>query len=210
MFVNFNDLKPKILYRLSVIYRSPALGETTGVIGARLLKIIANRLLLRGRVLNVRPLSLALCCLLLIGALIACRSHDTEAFYPLRRDAEKSGEFSRGWLPEFLPTSSHAIHVAYDLSPSELWSAFEFEPAEGSKFLSTLKPVDPVAVPITWIPNPHVPWWPKSLEGTLDAQKILNSNLALYSATLPLSQVANERLLFGVDRTKGRAYFYGH
>jgi hypothetical protein len=158
----------------------------------------------------VRPPSLAICCLILIGALTGCRSHDTEAFYLLRGDAEKSGEFNRGWLPDFLPISSHAIHVAYDLSPSEVWCAFEFGPADASKLLSSLRPVDPAAIPMTRIPDPDVTWWPKSLEGALDAQKIQKASVALYTATLPRSQTMNEKLLFGVDQTNGRAYFYGH
>jgi hypothetical protein len=158
--------------------------------------------------MSVRLPPLATCCVVLIAALTGCRSsHDTEAFYTVRADAEQSAEFDRGWLPEFLPTSSHAIHLAYDLSPSEVWCAFEFDPADSGKLLNSLKLVDPLALPIMRIPSPEVTWWPKSLEGDLDVQRIRGGGLALYSTTRPVSDVINETLVFGVDQTKRARLF---
>ena len=70
--------------------------------------------------LDVKPVLIAICCLVLIAVLVGCR-HDQQSFYPSRSDAEKKGKLDRGWLPDFLPKSSHAIHLAYDLSPSREW-----------------------------------------------------------------------------------------
>jgi len=161
--------------------------------------------------MHVKPLSTPICCIVLLAALVGCRSsHDTEAFYAARADAAKSGEFDRGWLPDFLPKSSHAIHLAYDLSPSRVWCAFEFDAVETDTLLNSVKPANSGSPPITRIPNPHVKWWPKPLEGDFDVQKIQGAGLVLYSVSRPVSQVENETLLFAIDRTKGRGYFYGH
>jgi hypothetical protein len=161
-------------------------------------------------VLRVRPLTLALCCVVLIAAFAGCRDgHDTEAIYATRADAEKSGEFQRDWLPDFLPMSSHAIQLAYDLSPSQEWCAFEFDAADGDTFLNSVTPVDRLAPPVTQVPSPYVNWWPKSLQGTLDFDEIRRAGLTLYSETHRVSQVENERLLFAIDRIHGRGYFYG-
>ncbi len=150
-------------------------------------------------------------CLLLLATLAGCRSgHDTEAFYATRTDAEKKGEFERGWLPDFLPASSHAIHVTYDLSPSRVWCAFDFDPGDAGKLLTSVKPTDSVPSPTAQVPSPRVKWWPKLLEGNLDAQKLRGAGLALYSTSRPVSQVANETLLFAIDAANGRGYFYGH
>ena len=162
----------------------------------------------------MRLVAIAACCAALFSIVAGCRhSHDHESLYAARSDAEKSGEFYRGWLPDFLPKSSHAIHLAYDLSPSREWCSFEFVPADAEILLNSVRPVDPHAPPIPQIPSPRVQWWPKFLEGDLDAQLIQQvgqAGFALYSVTRPLNQVENETLLFAIDRKNGRGYFYGH
>jgi hypothetical protein len=165
---------------------------------------------IRRKVLTVRLLTVALCCFVLLSAFVGCRNHhDTEAFYATRVEAEKSGEFSRGWLPDFLPSSSRSIDLGYDLSPSQVWCAFDFDVADKDAFLSSVKSIDRLAPPITQVPSPHVKWWPKSLEGNLDAQKIRENGFALYSATRPATQVENETWIFAINWAKGRGYFFG-
>lgn len=44
--------------------------------------------------------------------------HDQSTFYPSLADADKAGEITHGWIPEFLPKSTHAIRQVYDISPS--------------------------------------------------------------------------------------------
>jgi hypothetical protein len=165
---------------------------------------------LRHKRLSVRRLLVSIYSLALLVTLVCCRlSHDQEHWCSARADAEKAGEFDRGWLPEFLPSSSHAIHVAEDNSPSRVWCAFQFDPTEVDKLLDRLKPVDPSMLPISRVPNPHVQWWPQSLEGKIEVQKIQGAGLALYSVTRAVTQDRNETTLFALDRANGRGYFYG-
>jgi hypothetical protein len=152
-------------------------------------------------------LSFVLFCLLVLGA---CRNrHDTDAFYISRADAAKGGEFDRGWSPDFLPESSHAIHIAYDVSPSTVWCAFEFNPADSDKLANNLQRVDPQNIPTSQIPNPNLDWWPAYLTGKLERAKIEDSGLILYRTSRRVSQVQNEDLLIAVD-SKGHGFFYGH
>ncbi len=73
----------------------------------------------------------AVFCALLISILIGCRSsHDQESSYPVLANAKKDGAIARGWIPEFLPNNSRNIHEVHDLSPSTVWCAFEFDPAD--------------------------------------------------------------------------------
>jgi hypothetical protein len=160
----------------------------------------------------VRLLAVVICCVALVTILVGC-SHDHESFYAARSDAEKGGEFERGWLPDFLPKSSHAIHLAYDLSPSREWCGFQFDPADAETLMNSVKSVDPHAPPIPQLPSPRVQWWPKFFEGDLNVQTIQRAEqagFALYSVTRPATQATNETVLFAIDRKNGRGYFYGH
>lgn len=166
---------------------------------------------LRHKLPSLRPLLVVASALAILLILVSCRpAHDQEHWYSARADAEKNGEFDRGWLPEFLPPSSRAIHVAEDNSPSRVWCAFQFDPSDGDKLLGSLKPVDTSALPISRVPSPRAQWWPQPLDGNLEAQRIQGAGLSLYSATKPVTQVTNETLLFAIDRANGRGYFYGH
>jgi hypothetical protein len=157
----------------------------------------------------MKPVPIAICCLALMAVLAGCR-HDQQSFYASRADAEKKGEFDRGWLPGFLPKSSHNINLTYDLSPSREWCGFEFNRTDAETLLSSVKPANPLALPIARIPTPRVPWWPKALEGNLNVQAIQRAGFELYSVTKPVSQAQNETLVFAIDRSNGRGYFYGN
>jgi hypothetical protein len=164
---------------------------------------------IRRKVLDMKRVPIAICCLVLIAVLVGC-THDHQSFYATRSDAEKNGEFNRGWLPDFLPKSSRSIHLTYDLSPSREWCGFEFNREDAEPLLSSVKPADSAALPIVPIPSPRVRWWPKALEGNLNVKAIQQAGFELYSATRPVSQVQSETLVFAIDRKNGRCYFYGH
>lgn len=154
----------------------------------------------------------AACCLILVSFLADC-GHDQDHFYATRLDAEKSGEFQRGWLPDFLPRSSQDIHLTYDNSPSEEWCGFQFDPADAEKLVSGLKFFDPHSPPIQRITNPRVRWWPKFLQGDLNsemAEKAAQAGFSLFSRTRPMFEAENEVLVLAIDRKNGRGYFYGH
>lgn len=160
---------------------------------------------------EMRRFLAAVCCFALVGMFTAC-GHDTDKFYRTRADAEKGGEFDRRWLPDFIPNSSHDIHLAYDNSPSEEWCGFEFDPRDADQLLNKSQPLKENAPPMREIPNPGLQWWPKFLHGDLDGRMIRQaeqSGFALYSFTRPASEVENETIVFAVDKQNGRAYFYG-
>jgi hypothetical protein len=46
-----------------------------------------------------------------------------ESFYPSLADAIRAGEINRGWIPDFLPESSRAIHIIYDPVSPRTYSA---------------------------------------------------------------------------------------
>jgi hypothetical protein len=52
-----------------------------------------------------------------------------DLFYSTLADAAKAGESDRGWIPDYLPKTSRAIHLTEQDSPSKEWCGFEFLPA---------------------------------------------------------------------------------
>src|SRR3974377_2313940 len=75
-------------------------------------------------------------CVVLVGICIAATvllqacGGRKEYSYATLADAAKAGEINRGWIPDYLPTSSHAIRIIYDPSSPRTWCAFEFSPAD--------------------------------------------------------------------------------
>jgi hypothetical protein len=146
-----------------------------------------------------------LAALLWTGTILAACGHDHEPFYSSLADADKNGEITRGWVPEFLPKSSRDIRLAYDLSPSREWCGFQFDPADSATLKGTLRPADHL---VRTIPNPHVSWWPQVLTGTLNVDEISRSGLQLYLFTRPANAVDTEMYLFAIDWQRGRGFFF--
>lgn len=162
------------------------------------------------------PLSVVLAIvILLIGGwvgfsqLSAKFSDRLESFYPSLADADKDGAITRGWIPDdLLPTSSRDIHEVHDLSPSREWCAFQFASDDSEKLRKTLKRIDVLPPPVRHVRDPKVAWWPAVLKGDLDAREIRNRGWDLYVTERPASPVQRFVLLFAVDWSKGRAFFY--
>jgi len=158
------------------------------------------------------PLLMAVLCTGLTCILVACRSDRRESFYPTLADANKDGAIDRGWIPDFLPESSHAIYEAHDISPSTTWCAFEFLPSDSQRLRDNLKSVDTIALSVRRVPNPGESWWPAMLKGNLDSEKIHQAGLELYMVVnrdvMPATPSTTEVLLFAVDWAKGRGFFY--
>jgi hypothetical protein len=57
-------------------------------------------------------------------------------------------------------------------------------------------------------PRPKVLWWPSALKGNLDAKGIRHQRFDLYTIERPGNSVQNFILLFAVDWSKSRAFFY--
>ena len=148
--------------------------------------------------------------ILVIVVWIVVPSHrDSESFYPSIAEAAKDGAITRGWIPDdLLPGSSRAIHEAHDLSPSTEWCAFDFAPADAQNLRKNLKNVDVLPPSIRRVPNPHMSWWPSMLKGNLDRERIHREGFDLYLVERPANSVMTEVLLFAIDWSKGRGFFY--
>jgi hypothetical protein len=132
-----------------------------------------------------------------------------ESFYPSLEEADKDGAITRGWIPDnLLPSSSRAIHEVHYLSPSTEWCTFEFNPSDSQRLRKNLKSVDMIPAPVRRVPNPDVAWWPSALMGNLSVENIHKQNFELYAVERPQTSVTQEILLFAIDWSKGRGFFY--
>src|SRR5882762_2736235 len=101
-----------------------------------------SRALVRNGLLRPKaPLLVAVLCVGLACVLVACHSDRRESSYLSLADAKKDGAIDRGWIPDFLPESSRAIHEVHDMSPSTTWCAFEFLPSDSQGLRKSLKSV---------------------------------------------------------------------
>lgn len=144
------------------------------------------------------------------GARLAASLSDRyESFYPSLAEAEKDGAITRGWIPDdLLPSSSRTIHELHDLSPSQEWCAFEFGSDDSQRLRKSLKSIDVPPLSVRRIRNPDVSWWPSVLKGNLDVARIHGNGLDLYEVERPKNSVMTDVLLFAVDWSKGRGFFY--
>lgn len=148
-------------------------------------------------------------CVSLACVLLACSGDRNESFYPSLADADKAGAITRGWIPDdLLPGSSRAIHEVHEISPSTEWCAFEFLPTDSQGLRKNLKSVDALPPSVRRVPNPGVSWWPAALKGNLDLVKIHGAGFELYVVEKPATSVTTDVLLFAIDWSKGRGFFY--
>jgi hypothetical protein len=143
-----------------------------------------------------------------VSVLLGCSGDRRESFYPVLADANKDGAITRGWIPDFLPDSSRSIHELHELSPSTEWCSFEFVPSDSQDFRKHLKTVDALPSSAKHVSRANASWWPPMLEGNLNVEQIRRSGFELYSVVGPETAVTTEVLLFTIDWTNGRAFFY--
>jgi hypothetical protein len=159
-------------------------------------------------ILSSAVLRRAALCVSLSSVLVACGGDRSEYVYETLADADKAGEITRGWIPEdLIPGSSRTIRLVEELSPSREWCAFEFLPT-ASERLQSLKRADALPPAANEIGSPHVSWWPSVLEGKLDLVKIHKAGFQLYIVERPATSVTTEVLLFAIDWSNGRGFFY--
>ena len=143
-----------------------------------------------------------------ICSLVACHSDRRDSYYASLADARKDGAIDRGWIPDYLPESAHTIHEVHDMSPSRGWCAFEFIPSDSTGLRKSVQSVDGWPPSVKRIPSPGKPWWPPFLEGSLDAEKIRQGGFDLYTVVSADTPSTTEAILFAIDWTKGRGFFY--
>jgi hypothetical protein len=151
----------------------------------------------------------AVLCVTLACILVGGCDDNRELFYSALADAVKAGESDRGWIPDYLPKSSRAIHLTEQDSPSKEWCGFEFLPTDSKSLRETLKSVDTLPPSVRRVPSPGPSWWPSMLKGKLDAQKIHEEGFELYVVESPADSVSTWVDLFAIDWSKGRGFFYG-
>jgi hypothetical protein len=144
-------------------------------------------------------------CVLLTSICLACGGERFESLYPSLADAEKDGAVIRGWIPDFLPESSRAIHELHRISGGKTWCAFEFVPGDSGRLRKNVKNVDVLPASVRRILDPGVSWWPTVLVGNLDVEEIHRLGIEPCMVVTPGK---TEVLLFMVDWPKGRGFFY--
>jgi hypothetical protein len=151
----------------------------------------------------------AVLCVTLACILVGGCDDNRDLSYSALADAVKAGESDRGWIPDYLPKSSRAIHLIEQDSPSKEWCGFEFLPTDSQSLRETLKSVAALPPSVRRVPSPAASWWPTTLKGNLDVQKIHKEGFELYIVESPADSVSTWVDLFAIDWSKGRGFFYG-
>ena len=106
----------------------------------------------------------------------------------------------------YLPTSSHAIHIVYDPSSPRTWCAFEFSPADSQGLKKNLTSVNALPQRLKRVDDPGASWWPDFLKGNIDVARFhANGNgFDAYVVEEPDVQSRTDVVLFAIDWAKGR------
>jgi len=151
----------------------------------------------------------AILSLCLASTLVGCSGDRRQYFYNTLVDADKAGEITRGWIPDdLMPASSRAIHLVEEPSPSHEWCAFEFLPTDTTNLRKNLKSVDGLPRAVARVPSPNATWWPKMLQGSINAAAVQRAGFDLYVVERPANGVEMGIYLFAVNWPQGRGFFY--
>ena len=125
-------------------------------------------------------------------------------------DANHDGAIERGWIPDYLPASSHDIHEKHRLSNPTTWCSFAFLPTDSESLRKALQPLDTSTTSVARIESPDATWWPVLFEGAIDVKKVHEAGYQLYEFKKPEQAGTNRTFdyLFFVDWSTGRALFY--
>jgi hypothetical protein len=161
-------------------------------------------------VIPSKPLLLmSILCVTLACILVEGCDDNRDLFYSAFADAVKAGEINRGWIPDYLPKTSRAIHLNEQDSPSKEWCGFEFLPTDSQSLREHLKSVDALPPSVRRVPSPGGSWWPPMLNGNLNAQKIHKEGFELYVVETSADSVSTWVDLFAINWSEGRGFFYG-
>ena len=86
-------------------------------------------------------------CLLVIYALTSCSGDIASSKYATLQDAKSHGFMAKGWLPDFLPTTTINIKAANNLDLNTSTGAFEFHSNDFPLFASKLHAHQPSKSP---------------------------------------------------------------
>jgi hypothetical protein len=158
-------------------------------------------MLARCRVLS----AVSILCALVVSQ--SCRER-IESYYAFLSDAIGAGAITRGWIPDFLPESSRAIHEIHNPASPRTWCAFAFSPNDSQRFLKNVRDVGTLPPSVNNIEDPGAGWWPDFLKGDLDVRSIRGQGFKLYSAEEPSVGSETRLVLFAMHWTKGNGFFY--
>jgi len=139
---------------------------------------------------------------------LACRSDRRESFYSSFSDAKKDGAIDRGWIPDFLPETSHNIHELHDTSASTTWCAFEFLPNDNSGLKKQLETPGRSSSLVKRVIDPRKSWWPSFLTGDLDLPTVHAAGFEVYVVVEAETASTNDALLFAINWKDGRGFFF--
>ncbi len=131
----------------------------------------------------MKGLYLSIVALLLVGCIDVVTSH-----YKTYSEAAKDQLFGRGWLPEFIPSSSTDITTSNNLDLNRSEGDFSFSPAATDSFVSRLVPYSGRASPSS------------------DFEKVVNERKAL-GYTLYEFTARESVWVFFRNQEKGHAYY---
>jgi hypothetical protein len=146
-------------------------------------------------------------CVAVSTLLPGCRER-REYFCATLGDAVKAGEIDRGWIPDYLPASSHSIHLSYSAASPRTWCAFEFSPGDARDFRARLTSVGVLTPRLRHVDGPGAAWWPDFLTGDLDLAKIQANGFGGYVVEERGVQNGTDLVLFVIDWGKGKAFFH--
>jgi hypothetical protein len=144
--------------------------------------------------------------------LASCGADYRESFYRTLQDARRDGAMDRGWIPGYLPISSHDIHEYHRIEHARTWCAFTFGPGDFAEFRSHVDGSAALPKAVSSIQEPDVSWWPDFLRGRLDTAQLQRAGFRFYLNIEPGGVRALPEMkliyLFVVDAQTGHAYFY--
>jgi len=150
----------------------------------------------------------ALVCLAVSLIVAVGCSERRESFYPSLADAISAGEVNRGWIPDFLPESSRSIHIIYAPESPRTYCAFEFSHGDSQRLVKNVTDLDALPPSVKHVQRSGVSWWPAVLRGDLDLKKIHEAGFKAYLSEERAESVDSDVVLFAIDWTNGRGFFY--
>ena len=164
---------------------------------------------------TVRPVVAIVLALIGLGPtlLLVYRAGDLiERSYATLADARLAGEVDRGWLPDYLPSSSRNIRLINRVEHARTWCAFDFLPSESDAFRQRLAVARSLPALTLRMQGPGTRWWPEVLQGEVDVAGISKAGYtqAIDIEPAGIPAFPNERYvyLFVIDWSAGHAYFY--
>jgi hypothetical protein len=121
----------------------------------------------------------------------------------------REGGRDHSWLdPRLRAHEFSCIHIVYDPSSPRTWCAFEFSPADSQSLKKNLTSADVLPQELKRVDSPGAPWWPDFLKGDLDVARFHGNGFDAYVGEESDVQSSTDLVLFAIDWTKGRAFFY--